>query len=147
MRIIRHIASYLLLLPLLMTSCVRENWPEAGGTEGWVIPFGAAPSADVFVSTKSTMTHSASENVVYNLYVMVFDKNGNKVSGVYLDQDRIGSDEDNHWEYASAEDRTAGTIHLKSSKSSEEYGTDCTIVAISNLDAEMVNITDRTIRA
>lgn len=142
MRTMRYIASFLMLLPLLLTACMRENWPESGESAGWAIPFNTAASADVIVSTKGTMTDPASENVVYNVYVMVFDENGNKVFGVYLDHNKIGSGEDNHWEYTNSA-KSAGTIHLKSSKPSEDFGTNCTIVVIANLNAEMVNITEK----
>lgn len=143
MKVINKVISLLLLSLLLPTACVREPMPEADNASGgWDISFCAASSPKVVVSTKSTMTDSASENVVYNLYVMVFDKGGSKVYGQFFDRDKLvteGWTEDNQWKYLDAA-KSSGTIHLTSAKSSEENSKECTIVVIANLNAEMVNI-------
>lgn len=118
--------------------------PEADNASGgWDISFCAASSPEVVVTTKSTMTYSASENVVYNLYVMVFDKGGSRVFGQFFDRDKLvtgGWTEKNQWKYLDAA-KSSGTIHLTSAKSSEDNSKDCKIVVIANLNAEMVNIT------
>lgn len=134
----------LLSLSVLLAACVREPVPEVGGTpDGWDISFCAATSPEVVVSTKGTMTDSASENVVYNLYVMVFDNGGSRVYGQFFDRDKLVTGAwtaDNQWKYLDAA-KSSGTIHLTSAKSSEENSAECTIVVIANLNAEMVNIT------
>ena len=123
--------SCLLLLSLLLTACVREVWPEAG-SEGIVINFGSDPSADVVVSTKGTLSESQ-ESRVHNIYVFVFDSEGNKIFGHYYDEDNLNLGSGNYWTLTS--NGISGTIHLKTSA---ENG--CTIGAICNIDAEMVNI-------
>lgn len=144
MKVINKVISLLLLPLLLPTACVREPMPEADNASGgWDISFCAASSPEVVVTTKSTMTYSASENVVYNLYVMVFDKGGSKVYSQFFDQKKLATEgwtEDNQWKYLDAS-KSSGTIHLTSAKSSEENSAECTIVVIANLNAEMVNIT------
>lgn len=144
MRSVRNLSSLALVLSFLLTACVREPVPETGeASRGWDIPFCAAPSADVIVSTKSTMTDESTESVVYNLYVMVFDGGGSKVFSQFFDQDRLVTGpwtEDNQWKYSDAT-KSSGTIHLTSAKSSAEKSTDCKIVVIANLNSEMVNIT------
>ena len=141
MKIIKYIAP-LLLLSLLITACAREIWPSDGVEyEGWVIPFSATPSMDVVVSTKGTMTDSKSENIVHNIYLMIFDSSGSKVYGGFFRQSDRGSGE-NQWDYTpNTTTMSSGTIHVKSTKSSESLSSNCTIVGICNLNAEMVNIT------
>ena len=129
-------------LILLTVACVREPLPEAEGTAGaWDIAFCASPSADVVVSTKGTMTNPASENVVFNLYVLVFDDNGSKVFGQYFDRDSLVTSlsKPNQWKYADDNTMSSGTVRLKSAKSASSEN--CKIVAIANLNSEMVNIT------
>lgn len=151
MKMIRYTASILLLLPLLLVSCVREAWPDAGGKDGeWVIPFTVSASPDIVVSTKSTMTNPESEKVIYNLYVLVFDNNGGKLHGHFFDDSSKNlantTGIDDYWtlpsETKDPSDPTkslyTGTIHLKSSKN--ETCNDATIVVITNLNSEMVNI-------
>ena len=142
MRIFRHISLLLLSFTLLTVACVREPLPEAEGTAGaWDIAFCASPSADVVVSTKGTMTKPSSENVVFNLYVLVFDDNNNKVFGQYFDYNNLTTGNSwtkpNQWKYDV--DQTSGKVHLTSAKSASSGS--CKIVAIANLNSEMVNIT------
>ena len=157
---------FLLLIPLLLTACVREIWPEQNGaSDEWVIPFSVDTPSDVVISTKSAMTVPATEQAVYNLYVLVFDREvtadettdpptvtdigkGNKVFGHFFDSSNkfntvaaansAGYTNKNYWVWNG--DGT-GLIHLKSSKSSPFRSAKCTIVAIANLNSEMVNIT------
>ena len=47
----------IVLIPLLLTACVREFWLDRNtGSEGIVISFGATPSPDVLVSTKGALS-------------------------------------------------------------------------------------------
>lgn len=142
-KVLRNIVSFLLPAGLLLTACVREVLPGVDGSDGeWVIPFKAAVSSDISISTKSTMTDAKTESDIYNLYVMVFDNSGNKLFGHYFDRNSLNkTTEDNYWEVTKSDqgEFQSGTVHLKSSKN-----TTCdksTIVIISNLNAEMVNIT------
>lgn len=142
-KVLRNIVSFLLPAGLLLTACVREVLPGVDGSDGeWVIPFKAAVSSDISISTKSTMTDAKTESDIYNLYVMVFDNSGNKLFGHYFDRNSLNkTTEDNYWEVTKSAqgEFQSGTVHLKSSKN-----TTCdksTIVIISNLNAEMVNIT------
>lgn len=123
--------SVLLLLPFLLTACVREVWP-GGGSGEVVISFGSAPSADVVVSTKGTLKEAV-ESRVHNIYVFVFDGSGVKIFGRYFDATNLDLGSGDYWTLNDA--GTAGTIHIKTTA---EDG--CTIGAISNIDAEMVNI-------
>lgn len=133
----------LLSLSVLLAACVRESVPEVGGTpDGWVISFCTAPSADVVVSTKSTMTNTKSESVVYNLYVMVFDSNGSKVYGKFFDYnniDKSATPAPDTWKYTDEDTLSEGKIHLKSATSGSSQN--CKIIVIANLNAEMVNVT------
>lgn len=133
--------SLLLMLLFLLTSCLREPWP-GGMQEGvgvdFVIPFAAAPPPDMEVSTKSTLGLD-SESMVYNLYVFIFNSTGHKIYGHYFDhtnQNNTGLA--NYWTVVNNDGQagaTSGNIHLHT-----ESAAGCTIVVISNIDSEMVNI-------
>ena len=154
----------LLLLPFLPTACVREMLPETGGTsDEWVIPISVGTPSDVIVSTKGTMTDPNMEKQVFNVYVLVFDyeaitdegdnvigANRNKVFGHFFDDsnrfDKAGDVpadyHKNYWIWdRTASGSSSGTLHIKSSRSSDEKSENCTIVAIANLNSEMVNVT------
>lgn len=133
MRTVRKsILLFFTLLSLLVTACVQEVWPEAGSGEV-VIAFGAAPSMDVEVSTKGTLRNEE-ECRVQNLYVFVFDQDGQKIFGHFYDKSNLNmSSAGDYWTRTA--DGTSGTIHLKTTEEDN-----CTVVAICNIDAEMVNI-------
>ena len=147
MKVFRNIASFLLLLPVLFSSCVEENWPEANKKTGeWMIPFSVDIPSDYTISTKATMSDPQSEWDIYNLYVFVFDKEGNKLFGEFFDQDPTILNPtssplpDNYWEFSHQNPHT-GTVHIKSSQSKPANNSSCTIVVLSNLNSKMVNIT------
>ena len=128
----------ILLLPLLLSACVREVWPENGrNADEWVIPFGAAPSPDIIVSTKGTLG-VIQESMVRDMYVFIFDQTGHKIFSHLYDESNKGenSGSANWWECDTETDgTTSGFVHVKAPK---EDG--CKIVAICNLDAEMINL-------
>ena len=142
MKAIRYIA-FILLLPLLLTTCMREPFPEmANGSDGWLLTFSAPPAPEIVVSTKGTMTDSNSEYDVYNLYVLVFDLAGNKIWGQEFTWDNKVDDtpnDDGEWSYTNS--TRTGTVFLRSAKSSEANSKECKIVIIANLNSEMVNVT------
>ena len=126
-------------------SCIKENWGE-GVREGdpveLVLSFDAP--AQVEVSTKSTL-RPQQESTIYNLYVFIFDNSPQrqKIYGKYFDATSLGSSQSSdYWtvdnyklDQTSGEYVTRGTLHIKTIARSS-----CTIVAICNIDAEMVNI-------
>ena len=65
---------------LFSSSCVRENLPAPSGLgegEGWLIMnFGAEDNLEI--STKATLGPD-SESRVLNLFIFLFDRNGNKL--------------------------------------------------------------------
>jgi len=124
-------------------SCVKENW-GAGVPEGepaeLVFDFNAPEQ--VLVSTKSTL-RPQQESTIYNLYVFIFDEDKNKIYGKYFDATSMGaSQSSDYWvvenykkNTTSGEYETKGSVHIKTIARNN-----CTIVAICNIDAEMVNI-------
>lgn len=141
MKAIRYIA-FILLLPLLLTTCMREPFPEmANGSDGWLLTFSAPPAPEIVVSTKSTMTDENSEFDVYNLYVLVFDKEGNKIWGQeFKSSNKVASSPAiGQWTYSHT--TKTGTVHLQSARSSDANSADCKIAIIANLNSEMVNVT------
>lgn len=124
-------------------SCVKENWgtgvPEGEPAE-LVFDFNAP--GQVLVSTKSTL-RPQQESTIYNLYVFIFDEDKNKIYGKYFDATSMGaSQSSDYWvvenykkNTTSGEYETKGSVHINTIARNN-----CTIVAICNIDAEMVNI-------
>ena len=133
------LALIILLIPLLLTACVRELWPDRDtGSEGLVISFGSAPSPDVVVSTKGTLGVKQ-ESQVKNMFIFIFDASGNKIYAHLFDESNKGEDKTylpNYW-YSSTTDTgvTSGKIFIKTQKKNG-----CKIVAICNINSEMINI-------
>lgn len=129
----------ILLIPLLLTACVREFWLDRNtGSEGIVIFFGATPSPDVVVSTKGTLSVKQ-ESLVKNLFIFIFDASGNKIYAQFFDETNKGEDKSylpNYW-YSTTTDAgaTTGKIVIKTQKKNG-----CKIVAICNINSEMINI-------
>lgn len=140
-----RIVALLAALPLLcccmdemeqMTSSLSEG-------EGWLfVEFDAARS--VQVQTRSTQSY-ASENAVNNMYVFIFDSNGNKLYGKWLttterreSRTEVENSLFDAWYAAnsSTEDtQTTGCLKIKASA-----GTNLELFVITNLDSDMVRI-------
>lgn len=131
-------------------SCVREELATpvggASGGEGWLmLDFGV--NKQVSVQTKATLPEYA-EGRVLNMYVVVFDNKGNKLSSGFFDASDLMSKEDevskgdrNCWFVSnpkSATDDTksaTGRVLMKSAA-----GTDLTVYVIANLDSDMAKV-------
>lgn len=131
-------------------SCVREELATpvggASGGEGWLmLDFGV--NKQVSVQTKATLPEYA-EGRVLNMYVVVFDNKGNKLSSGFFDASDLMSKEDevskgdrNCWFVSnpkSATDDTksaTGKVLMKSAA-----GTDLTVYVIANLDSDMAKV-------
>ncbi len=138
------VLAVLFLVSLL--SCTRER------VEGGIVPEGQAvemtlqigvSSGAVIEPTKSTHGLDA-ENRVYNLYVFIFDKDGKKMYGGFFDYTNLSasgvSTLPDWWEVKNNEGSgtslsTTGTLHIHTISKPN-----CRVVAIANIDAEMVNI-------
>lgn len=136
------------LWALLLGSCVKE--PELGPaslTEGetWVtLDFAHNDYEQVKVTTRSTLGLVA-ESRVTNLYVLLFDRDGNRAFGHYFDSDNKRSTRDevvsantNCWmvdNLMKEGEQTRGTIRMKIPTL-----TGGTFYIITNLDTDMLNI-------
>lgn len=145
-RYIVKIFVLLLTLSLGLCSCVRENFPQGSGLsegEGWLyIDFNA--SDNDIVLTKFTLDHFY-ENAVRNIYVFVFDSNGNKIYGNWLtdsSEDLVADKTaaaskttDCWWVKNSTDGTTRGGVKIKASA-----GSDFEIHILANLNADMVRL-------
>lgn len=131
-------------------SCVREELATpvggASGGEGWLmLDFGV--NKQVFVQTKATLPEYA-EGRVLNMYVVVFDKDGNKLSSGFFDasdlmskEDEVSNGDRNCWFVSNPKSATDGTksatgrVLMKSAA-----GTDLTVYVIANLDSDMAKV-------
>lgn len=135
------VAVSFLLFPL---SCAREEVDTVGIADGgpveFSLPFGAGSLENVLV-TKSTLEEQ-SESAIYNLYVFLFDAEGNKFYGKFFDGSNLGSKpaHSSDWwtisNQSSSVAATSGTIHIRSLA----RGEGCKIVVIANIDAEMLSM-------
>ena len=133
---------------LACISCVKENFtpPQSGvGEAGFLLDFGVKD--DIVIQTKSTLDAKA-ESRVFNLYVFVFNSNGDKVSGEYFDSknlkasaEEVRNATDNCW-YVSNSTTTTGSVLFNCSA-----GEGFTLYVLSNLDSDMVRISSDVLAA
>lgn len=143
----RHIAILISIAALLLGGCVKEQFgPDTvlKDGEGWLfLNFGAKDA--VQISTKATLGY-ASENQILNIYVFIFDENGNKVFGNWLQsEDRLDSEDavkasslDKCWYVANT--TSEGTPSRGCLKVKIPTGDNLTVYLITNLNADMVKI-------
>ena len=133
---------------LACISCVKENFtpPQSGvGEARLLLDFGVKD--DIAIQTKSTLDAKA-ESRVFNLYVFVFNSNGDKVSGEYFDSknlkasaEEVRNATDNCW-YVSNSTTTTGSVLFNCSA-----GEGFTLYVLSNLDSDMVRISSDVLAA
>ena len=139
---------WMVALVLGCLSCVREEIaPVTGGVgdgEGLLLlNFGVNESVEV--QTKATLP-AHTEQGVFNMYVFVFDKDGNKLAGQFFDSGNlessvgaVSSASDNRWWVNNATkdsgDNTKGSVKLRCSA-----GENLTLYVIANLDSDMVRV-------
>ena len=119
--------------------------PNADGTvECIIIPFALAQD-DIVVQTRAQNLDDLNENRVRNLYVFLFDGNGNKVYAKYFDTsnkvDNVDASEDDCWSVVNTSDtsakRTQGEIKIHTTANAAET---YKLYAITNLDSSFVDI-------
>lgn len=139
----------LILLPSGCTDKLNTDDTQTE-SEGWVIPFSAPGSEDVRISTKSTLDAVAEGNV-FNVFVFIFDADGHKLQNVFYDstnkdtQANVTSTSVKTpcWYVANSNtsDPTNGSIKLPA-----PIASGCTIYAIANIDADMINVSSLRLR-
>lgn len=153
----KKVCYYILMgLGLLAVSCSKEaDRLQTGVPEGEPVELCLSfngSGENIIEPTKSTQSLTA-ESSVYNLYVFIFDmgNNGKKLYGHYFDYTNLSttgaSTLKEWWEVKNNETvgdvtTTSGEIHLHTISKSN-----CTVVAIANIDAEMVNISPEQLSA
>ena len=143
MRNIFHIHTALLsLLALCLLSCVREPLQDSSsdctGREV-VARLSFAPQENTIVTTRAAVTDAAEKRIL-NLFVFLFDTNGNKLYSNYFDSSNKESvtstsslsAADKWWVN---NDTSVGGVSIKSSS-----GTGYKIYVMANLDADMVRV-------
>ena len=133
---------------LACISCVKENFTPSQSGVGearFLLDFGVKD--DIAIQTKSTLDAKA-ESRVFNLYVFVFNSNGDKVTGEYFGSknlkasaDEVRNSTDNCW-YVSNSTTTTGSVLFNCSA-----GEGFTLYVLSNLDSDMVRISSDVLAA
>lgn len=133
---------------LVSISCVKENFTSSQSGVGearFLLDFGVKD--DIAIQTKSTLDAKA-ESRVFNLYVFVFNSNGDKVAGEYFDSknlkasaEEVRNATDNCW-YVSNSTTTTGSVLFNCSA-----GEGFTLYVLSNLDSDMVRISSDVLAA
>lgn len=115
------------------------------GEARFLLDFGVKD--DIAIQTKSTLDAKA-ESRVFNLYVFVFNSNGDKVAGEYFDSknlkasaEEVRNATDNCW-YVSNSTTTTGSVLFNCSA-----GEGFTLYVLSNLDSDMVRISSDVLAA
>lgn len=133
---------------LVSISCVKENFTPSQSGVGearFLLDFGVKD--DVAIQTKSTLDAKA-ESRVFNLYVFVFNSNGDKVTGEYFGSknlkasaEEVRNATDNCW-YVNNSTTTTGSVLFNCSA-----GEGFTLYVLSNLDSDMVRISSDVLAA
>ncbi|MGM9736606.1 MAG: fimbrial protein [Candidatus Cryptobacteroides sp.] len=125
-------------------SCVREDILEGclSDGEGWLL-VNFSPSKSVEVITKATQ-NATTEDAVNNLYVFLFDSEGNKLYGRWLTSSErkastseVNSATTDAWYVSNATESTTTTGCFKIKASA---GNGFSLYVISNLDSDMARI-------
>lgn len=139
---------YILLL-FCFVGCTRDSvdmntTPQEGEPVDLIINFGAQSPDDTIV-TRQTMPEISDEAKIYNLYIYIFDSEGNKICGRYFDVgDVLGSanevvnSTDDAWYVTVPEGSNqscTGTVKIRTIAR-----TGCKIFGISNIDSKMVSM-------
>ena len=118
--------------------------PEGEPVE-MLLSFGSKGSLETVVS-RQTMPLLSDEAKVWNLYVFIFDSEGNKMYGHYFDSSNmnnnanaLGADEWNVSIPTGDSQVCEGTVKVKTLSK-----TGCNIYAIANVDSEMINLSPET---
>ena len=138
---------WMVALVLGCLSCVREELATpvggASGGEGWLmLDFGV--NKQVSVQTKATLPEYA-EGRVLNMYVVVFDKDGNKLSSGFFDandlvsKDEVSNGNKNCW-FVKNPTNAGGTSATGRVLMKSAAGTDLTVYVIANLDSDMAKV-------
>ncbi len=139
-RTLLHI-SITLIAALCSLSCVREALP-GGDREGVEVlaTLDFAPQDNLEISTKATLSGIA-EYRVLNLFVFLFDKDGNKLYSQYFDSSNKQSVTSTSalsgegWWVTNSNASSVGGVRIKASS-----GSGYKIYAMANLDADMVRV-------
>lgn len=137
-------------LVLVCLSCVREELATpvggASGGEGWLmLDFGV--NKQVSVQTKATLPEYA-EGRVLNMYVVVFDKGGNKLSSGFFDAspsvlmssaEEVSNGNRNCW-FVKNPTNAGGTSATGRVLMKCAAGTDLKVYVIANLDSDMAKV-------
>lgn len=130
-----------LLLSALLCSCVKEDLrPQDRPAEGEsTVRLNFNSSDPEIVLTKATLNHK-SENSIYNIFVFVFDENGNRVYGHWFEEEDAVEDgrtgDGAYWHVDNSESgTTTGWIQFRC-----RSGSGMKIYLIANLDSDMVRI-------
>lgn len=139
---------WMVALVLGCLSCVREELATpvggASGGEGWLmLDFGV--NKQVSVQTKATLPEYT-EGRVLNMYVVVFDKDGNKLSSGFFDASDLMDSETgvsnankNCW-FVKNPTNAGGTSATGRVLMKSAAGTDLTVYVIANLDSDMAKV-------
>lgn len=145
---------YIVLLGLLLcVGCTQDTTLDAstapeGAPVDMVLRFGAPAGTNVVVS-RQTMPEQSDESKVWNLYVFLFDADGNKIYGRYFDgsealesEAAVTSSTTDAW-YVSVpegdEYRCEGVVKIKTIARPN-----CKIFAIANIDSQMYSFSPET---
>lgn len=133
---------YLIVGLSILPSCVEREKPIKGGDGYTVLRWGSG--ANVSITTKSTLDHY-SENRVQNLYIFVFNAAGQKIYGKWFDNLNSVSQSvfdsspyDEYWYVNNSSNpstTSSGACRIKVSA-----GSNYKIYALTNLDADMINV-------
>ncbi len=144
---------YLLLLPLLV-SCstdLTDDQPaiKEGDPVSLLLRIGAQTPAETVV-TRQTMPEISDESKIWNLYLYIFDSEGNKMYGRYFDvADALDSTA-----AVEASDEDAWYVTIPEGDSQDCSGTvkihtmarsGCKIFGIANIDSKMVSLSPETL--
>lgn len=139
---------YILLMLLCFCSCTDSYLDSPAAKEGepveLILNFGAQ-NLEHNIVTRQTMPEISDEAKIYNLYIYIFDNEGNKIYGRYFDvadvlasTNAVASSTEDAWYVNVPEGDSqscSGTIKIHTIARSG-----CKIFGVSNIDSKMVSV-------
>ena len=127
------------LLSLAAAGCTDEeivpnNRVEEGLPVNLVLSYNAQDNLKITAGSRATLPEDR-EKKIYNFYIYIFDSAGNKMYGQYFDSNNLDKTAQSNYWTATNEAFDAGQIFIKTFSAN-----DCSVYAITNIDADMVNI-------
>lgn len=140
-----HVILLTLFVSFVTIACSEDEYLVKNGGSGKEVKvelqFNVSNNIDVNIHSRVAQTPE-NEKRLYNIYLMIFDSQGNRIYGQLFDLNNLNeTSKDDYWTTNS--EFSAGTLHITTIAR-----TGCTIYAVTNVspNADMINVSPERLR-